>query len=504
MESILSRQTIVALGKIVGSENVVTKGELIAEAEASTYQTKQRILGIVKPGSATEIREVLKLAGTFKIPLHVYSTGKNWGYGSRISPTNRCLLVDLSRINKIVDYNEDLGHVTIEPGVTQKQLYDFLQDKNSPFGVCITSSAPDTSIIGNICERGVGVGPYGFRSHHISNMEVILPTGELIHTGFGRYANAQAANAYPEGIGPSFSDVFLQSNYGIITKLTMYLVPTPAYSRHIHVSITKDTDLPKYLDILRTFNFFSTARKFVSFRNDLEFLLPVTQYPWDVTDKTPLAPHVAAELKQKFGIDFSWQAIAIVYGYTRPEVTAQISYFKSLAKDLDGVSVSPIYTQNTIGLMPVELGGSSYWRMRTPPPEVKRLDTDGCGLIRLSIAVPFAAGNIVDVIETMRAVISEYKYEPFIEGHCISERTVLVVTPIIFDRTVPGEDENALRCHDALLKALMNKGYYPYRDNGRAQTLFPESSDDFDAFRGSIKHTADPGGILSPGKYGIK
>ena len=142
--------------------------------------------------------------------------------------------------------------------------------------------------------------------------------------------------------------------------------------------------------------------------------------------------------------------------------------------------------------------------MKTKPPKVKNPDTDGCGLIRLSIAVPFTAENIGEVIEMMTNVVAEYKYEPFIEAHCISERVVVVIAPIIFDRTQPGEDENALNCHDALLKLLMSKGYYPYRDNGRAMSLFPSSSDSFDTFQKTIKNAIDPDGIFSPGRYEIE
>jgi len=500
----LTRQTITALHNIVGKEHVVSEGRQIAEAQTATYYSEQKVLGIIRPGNKNEVCEVLKLASQLKIPLHVYSTGKNWGYGSRISQSSHSLLVELSRMNAISDYDEDLGCVTIEPGVTQQQLYDFLQDKNSPFSVSITGSAPDTSVIGNICERGVGAGPYGFRSHHISNLEVVLPSGECIHTGFGRFANAKASQSYPEGVGPSFTDIFLQSNYGVITKLTMYLLPTPAYSQHIHLEVAKENDLPTYLKVLRTFNFCSMARKSISFRNDMQFIALATQYPWDATDVTPLPPAVAAQLKKTYDIGFAWKSTIVIYGYTRQEIAAQISYFKSLSKQLDGVSFSPVYTQNTIGRMPEAIGNGSYWRMRTPPPGARNPDADGCGIIRLSIAVPFVAGDILEVIETMRELISAHQFEPFIEGHCVSERTVLVISPIIFDRAVAGEDNKALRCHDELLRALMQKGYYPYRDNGRAATLFPPSSDDFDAFREIIKNAVDPHSILSPGKYGIK
>jgi 4-cresol dehydrogenase (hydroxylating) len=502
MSPISQSQVLEAFRGAVGKTNVVTDSKSLHEAQTTTYKTDQKVLGIVRPGSSDKVQKVVTIARQKRIPIYVYSTGKNWGYGSRVPQANNSLLVDLGRMNKILDYNEELGYVTVEPGVTQQQLYDFLKEKGAPFGLSTTGSAADTSIIGNICERGVGVGPYGFRSHYVGGLEVILPSGKCIHTGFGRFANARAAAIHPEGIGPSFYDMFLQSNYGIITKLTMFLAPTPAYSRFIDISITEDKDLGKYLDVLLRFNFYSTSRKLISFRNDLQMILAKTQYPWRLTNnETPLSAEAVDQLKRKYDIDYAWKALVVIYGYTRQEVTAQINYFKSLTKQMEGITVSPLYNENTLGNRPRGLSSTLYWRMRTEPPTIKNPDTDGCGLIRLSMAVPFTAADIASVIGIMRRVIIQFKYEPLIEGHCISERTVVVVAPILFDRTIAGEDANALECHDTLLRQLMEAGYYPYRDNGRAMTLFPSSSDDYDSFQTTIKNAVDPDNILSPGRY---
>lgn len=501
MSPMRNGQVIKELGGIVGNENIVTESDLLTEAQTATYKTDQKILGIVKPANVEQVQEVVRVANKSKIPMYVYSTGKNWGYGSRIPHSSGSFLIDLGRLNRISDYNEELGYVRIEPGVTQLQLYNFLQENKAPFSFSITGSSPDTSIIGNICERGVGFGPYGFRSHHISDLEVILPTGECLRTGYGRFANAKAAAVYPEGIGPSFQDMFLQSNYGIITKLTMFLAPTPTYSQIIKIAIARDEDLADRLTLLHKFSFYSTSAKIISFRTDLQMLLLHTQYPWHLTNKTPLPDDIARQLKQKYDINYAWKAVIFVYGYTRQEVAAQISHFKSLAANIDGVTISKLYNERTLGSGPQPLSNSCYWRMKTKPPEVKKPDTDGCGLIRLSIAVPFSARHITAVTNLMKQVTAQFGYEPFIEGHCISQRTALVIAPIIYDRTVPGEDENALKCHDQLLTLLMAAGYYPYRDNGRAMTLFPIDSEHYASLQRSIKNALDRNSILSPGKY---
>ena len=71
---------------------------------------------------------------------------------------------------------------------------------------------------------------------------MVLPTGECIHTGFGRFANAKTTNVNRWGVGPYLDGIFTQSNLGIVTKMTMWLVPLPKYFQTFNC-IVKDTSL---------------------------------------------------------------------------------------------------------------------------------------------------------------------------------------------------------------------------------------------------------------------
>ena len=97
----------------------------------------------------------------FGVPVYPISSGKNWGYGSRVPAADGCILLDLGRMNRIVDFNEELAYVTVEPGVTQAQLYAFLRERGSNLWVDATGASPECSLIGNAVERGFGHTPYG-------------------------------------------------------------------------------------------------------------------------------------------------------------------------------------------------------------------------------------------------------------------------------------------------------------------------------------------------------
>src|ERR1017187_3176543 len=130
-----------ALERAVGSAYVLTAQEVTASASSATFSTTQRISALVRPGSRSELQEVLAAARRFAVPVYPVSSGRNWGYGSRVPVSDGCILIELSRMNRILDFNERLGWVTLEPGVTQQQLFDFLSSQKSRLWIDATGSS---------------------------------------------------------------------------------------------------------------------------------------------------------------------------------------------------------------------------------------------------------------------------------------------------------------------------------------------------------------------------
>src|ERR1700691_4358040 len=187
----------------LGPENVVTEAPALRSAETGTYASSHRIPAIIRPANRHQVQECLRIANEFATPVYPISSGRNWGYGSRIPPADGCVLMDLGLMNRILDYNESLAYVTVEPGVTQAQLYTFLEDRGSKLWMDATGASPQCSLIGNAVERGFGHTPYGDHFAHVCGLEVVLPTGEVVETGFARFPSAQAAPLYHWGVGPA-------------------------------------------------------------------------------------------------------------------------------------------------------------------------------------------------------------------------------------------------------------------------------------------------------------
>ncbi|HTF69292.1 MAG TPA: FAD-dependent oxidoreductase, partial [Edaphobacter sp.] len=170
---------------IIGGDNVVTSAESLAAAGTATFSTDHAVKALIRPGTREEVQDCVRIANHSKIPIYAVSTGKNWGYGSK-APTADACVMELHRLNRILDYNETLAYVTIEPGVTQIQLYDFLRTRKAKLWIDATGASPDTSIVGNTLERGFGHTPYGDHFANVCGMEVVLADGEIADTGFSR------------------------------------------------------------------------------------------------------------------------------------------------------------------------------------------------------------------------------------------------------------------------------------------------------------------------------
>jgi 4-cresol dehydrogenase (hydroxylating) len=96
---------------------------------------------------------------------------------------NDNVIVDLGRMNRIIEVHSDLAYAVVEPGVTQGQLYAYLQEKKISLSLNPTGAGPNCSILGNALERGFGIGPNGDHFQAQCGMEVVLADGEVLAYG---------------------------------------------------------------------------------------------------------------------------------------------------------------------------------------------------------------------------------------------------------------------------------------------------------------------------------
>jgi 4-cresol dehydrogenase (hydroxylating) len=462
---------------LLSAAHVVTDDPSRKAAETATFATTQKVCAILRPGSRDEVQECMRIANRFRIPVYPVSSGKNWGYGSRVPVADASVLIDLSRLNRILDFNEKLAYVTVEPGVTQRQLFQLLQDRRSALWMDATGSSPDCSLIGNAVERGFGHTPYGDHFAQVCGLEVVLPTGAVLETGFGRFPGSQAGPAYKSGAGPTLDGLFSQSNLGIVTRMTIWLMPAPEHFEAFFFQCNREDQLAPLVESLRPLRLQGILRSTVHVANDYKVLGGIQQYPWQETGgATPLRPELMRQLRSrlKFG---AWSGSGGLYG-TRGQVAeakravrralkdkvdrlqflddrrlAFASRFAKLYQFLTGWDLSRTLdlARPVFGLMkgvptekPLE---SAYWRKKSLPSAPMDPDRDGCGLLWHAPIAPMEGRHLDVVVEIANRILLEYGFEPSISMTLITERAVACVISICYDRAEPGQDDQAMACY---------------------------------------------------------
>ncbi|HJZ96096.1 MAG TPA: FAD-binding oxidoreductase [Candidatus Solibacter sp.] len=515
---------------VVGEQHVSTNAADLRAAERGTFPTGHRIPAIVRPANRDEVQEVLRIANRRRCAVYPISSGRNWGYGSRVPAADNCALLDLGRMNRILDFNEELGYVTVEPGVTQAQLQAFLAERKSNLWMDSTGASPDCSLIGNVVERGFGHTPYGDHFAHSCDYEVVLPTGEVLETGFGRFPAASAAPLYRWGVGPVLDGLFSQSNFGVLTRMTIWLMPAPEYFQAYYFQCPEHAQLPAVIDALRPLRMNGTIRSSSHIGNDYKVLSAVEQYPWKASGgKTPLEGDLMLKMRRELRIG-AWNGSGALYG-TKAQVTearrllrqaldgkakrleflddkklAMAERFAGVYQLLTGWNLKrtlavlrPVY-----GLMkgiPTDRPlASTYWRKRMPPPAQMDPDRDGCGLLWCSPVAPNDGRHAKLITSLASEIILRHGFEPMISLTVLTDRTLSCILSLGYDRDVAGEDDRAMACYRELLDRLALQGYYSYRLSVGGMKSMGEPGT-YHKVLESLKQALDPNGILAPGRY---
>ena len=204
----------------------------------------------VAPGNVEELQEILEVANKYIIPFWVISSGKNYAFGGPEAIVPGSVIIDLKRMNRILEINEKHGYALVEPGVSHYDLWMEIKKR----GLALWTDGPSpaySSVIANTIERGVGYGLGGERVNQACGMEVVLPNGDLVRTGMGAMSNADTWQQYKYGLGPWLDGIFTQTSLGIVTKMGIWLIPEPPAFRNAEVYVKNFEDVVPLIDTLR-------------------------------------------------------------------------------------------------------------------------------------------------------------------------------------------------------------------------------------------------------------
>ncbi|KAJ5781187.1 hypothetical protein N7457_006347 [Penicillium paradoxum] len=445
--------------------------------------------GAVRPGTVEEVQEVVKLANKHKVSLWTVSRGKNLGYGGSSSVVKGCVVLDLHRMNKIVEVNEEYGYAIVEPGVSFFDLYEEIQRR----GLNLWPSVPAIgwgSVLGNTMDRGFGYTPNGEHSQSQCGMEVVLPNGEVLRTGMGAMKDNKTWALYKGGFGPTLDGLFYQSNLGIVTKIGMHITPAPEAYATVEVSVPKEADLVPLIgalsDLMRRSIILNSPSIANIFRIALtskvpevhavlaEYMKPNSYVPYNILEK------IRAE--QDWGF---WRAYFSLYG--------SVEMLPALLKTV----------QRAFSSIP---GAKVEWREFPGVPgrsittaEIKEEEIPHSGIPTLApLGIIDSRSEKGGAHRTIDA-----KFDFFADFH-VYPRYVVGIELIIY--TIREEARVNELCKN-LLHDGAKLGYMEYRTHVRYMDQIAGKLDfndfAFNKFTTLLKDVLDPNGVLSPGKSGI-
>ena len=205
----------------------------------------------VAPADVEQVQQVLRVANAHRVPIYPISTGKNLGYGGSAPVLSGSVVLDLKRMNRILEVNERNACALVEPGVSYFDLYRHLQERGQRLWIDV----PDPgwgSLIGNALDHGAGYTVAPMRDHFDAHcgMEVVLANGDVVRTGMGALPGAKTWQQFKYGVGPIVDGLFSQSNFGVVTKMGFWLYPEPEAHRAGSVTVPKHDDVHRFVDIL--------------------------------------------------------------------------------------------------------------------------------------------------------------------------------------------------------------------------------------------------------------
>lgn len=456
---------------------------------------------VLLPASVEDVECIVAAANRHRIVLYPISTGQNQGMGLRSAVHAGQVVVDLGRrMNRIVELDETLAYAVIEPGVTYQQLYDELGVRGHRLMLDTTSGPPQGGVLGNTMDSGAGYTPYFDHLYMSCGMEVVLGNGQRLRTGDGALPGAKAWHVSKYSIGPKLDGLFVQSNFGITTRLGVWLMPRPPCIRGFFFSFPDDDDLEEIVELCRPLKLANMVPTLFKLTNDVYAFGTECSHPeyHDHGGARTLSDAARRQLQRQYGSG-AWLVSGAFYGASEaalaPFIERVKAHFLRSGKatyiDHDSAEANPmlrIHLDSFRGVPTVDELKLLNWR-------------PGGGLIWFLPGTPMIGRVANEHQRLARRITSEHGFE-YICEYVAGARFARGLHVIIYNREDEAEKARADACYRALAEAFASAGY----SVGRAATGYhglhmAQLDTVFTDLIKGLKATLDPNGVIAHGKY---
>jgi 4-cresol dehydrogenase (hydroxylating) len=445
----------------------------------------------VAPASLEQVQAVVRTANERRIPLYAISTGRNLAYGGSAPVFSGSVVLDLKRMNRVLEVDERNAYALVEPGVSYFDLFNHIQEKK--LDVWIDPPDPGWgSVIGNALDGGGGWTAYPFRDHFGAHcgMEVVLASGEVVRTGMGALPGSKTWQHNRWGYGPWVDGLFRQGNMGVVTKMGFQLMPRPEALQTMSLQVPRTEDLVPLLDTLNLLE-------------NQHVVNGSTGLFGGFGPPNPDAP-------------VAWNCQVPIYG---PEkvVRAQMEYCREKFARIPGVRISegemfrtPLDAATLARVRKVSFGVpdlSTFAMLGRTAAE----PTPPGGHIGFSPIIPRTGEGVLEFMSFYRENLAEVSeggklrfVGPVFMTNWERSMIALIMFPIGRDKAMNARMRVAFVRWVDLATA---RGWGEYRAPAGFQDIcaraYSYNNHSLTRLRETIKDAVDPNGILSPGRYGV-
>lgn len=456
--------------KLLAPGDCDTRVESLERAAIATFPTSTRVWAVLTVRDVAKVAPLVRLCAAHGVAYHVFSAGTNWGLGSRSPPCDG-VLFDLSQLKAIRHFDPVHGSLTLEPGVTFRQAHDFLVSRAAQFWLAPVGGTDRASVLANALQRGDGFGPLADRAAHCAALEVVLPNGEQVRTGFAGCGTSAVARVAKDGTGASLDGLFFQSSLGIVTAMTVWLSPVPRAWQKATLAVGGTGPLAALVDRLgMAMRAGLCSPGSWTIWNVYKLLALNGRYPWKRTrGEHPLDHRFIGQAGQPQHAPWYLTltlcaADEALLGCLRDRTHA---LFEGAMHWLQPMASSSVADFEPANPNPENLR-TVYWRKRFAVPADIDPQRDRCGLIWICVKAP-ADGTVAPALVQAQALALAHGFELHTAFSPVSVRALNVYGALVYDREEPGEDERAARCHDELVRQLHGQGYPLYRSSRMSQ-----------------------------------
>ncbi|MCL5734232.1 MAG: FAD-binding oxidoreductase [Actinobacteria bacterium] len=402
---------------------------------------------IVRPDSAGEVAEVLRIASEHKSPVVPRAAG-SWSLGG-VTPVKGGIVLDVGKLKKIGDVSSDGSSVEVDAGVVWKDLMRRLDEKGSAV-LSYPTSAPSSTVGGWVSTGGYGVGSlrHGHVADQIEALEVVTAQGEVLSVA-------------RDSVDPKMEwFVGTEGQFGVITKVRLRVRKKPAASIVRGVYVSGRDDLTELV------------RDFAKLGTPL--------YALKVLDSglVTLRSMLTSGHKEDRSL------VLLVIEGSAEEVSGAASAFEKIVAQK--------------GLEPCadELA-EAEWQERYWPMRIGRL---GPTVLGAETVIP--VDRLTSVLREMVLLGAKHDAQIGIEAHVISEDSVLVLVMYLADERKSLKYVTRLSLVREIVKIGLSHGGQPY-GIGLWNSVYARRSlgKEYYTELRRLKARFDPQGIMNPGKF---